>query len=79
MYVFNPFSGKLDNTGTGGGASTFTGLTDTPSSYASQGGKAVVVNAGATALEFVSSVQAFDGGSFSDTYINTINFDGGAF
>ncbi|MFA5567616.1 MAG: hypothetical protein WC972_03110 [Trueperaceae bacterium] len=38
----------------GGGASAFTDLADTPSSYAGQGGKLVAVNAGATALEFVT-------------------------
>lgn len=63
----------------GGGYSTFLALTDTPSSYASQAGKAVVVNAGATALEFVSAVQEFDGGNFSDTYVNAVGFDAGAF
>jgi len=34
---------------------TFLGLTDTPSSYAGQGGKAIKVNSGATALEFVTA------------------------
>lgn len=63
----------------GGGSSTFTALTDTPSSYTGQAGKAVVVNAGATALEFVSAVQEFDGGNFSDTYVDAVNFDAGAF
>lgn len=38
----------------GGGASAFTDLADTPSSYAGQGGKLVAVNSGATALEFVT-------------------------
>ena len=35
-----------------GGVSTFLGLTDTPDAYTGQAGKAVVVNAGASALEF---------------------------
>lgn len=39
---------------TAGGVSDFLSLTDTPSSYASQGGKFVVVNGGETALEFVA-------------------------
>jgi hypothetical protein len=42
----------LGVTGGGGGSSDFLGLTDTPDSYSGQAGKAVVVNAGATALEF---------------------------
>jgi hypothetical protein len=36
-----------------GGITTFTGLSDTPSSYSGQGTKAVRVNSGATGLEFV--------------------------
>jgi hypothetical protein len=42
----------------GGGAAVFTALTDVPASYTSQGGKAVEVNAGATALQF--STKPFD-------------------
>jgi hypothetical protein len=46
--------------------STFLGLSDTPASYAGQGGKFVAVNPGATALEFVAAaVSAFLG--LSDT------------
>jgi len=37
-----------------GGVKVFTGLTDTPSTYTGQGSKAVKVNSGATALEFVA-------------------------
>jgi len=36
-----------------GGVTTFTGLSDTPSSFSGQGTKAVRVNSGATGLEFV--------------------------
>jgi hypothetical protein len=39
-------------TPTGGGSTTFLGLTDTPSSYSGQAGKFAVVNAGETAMEF---------------------------
>lgn len=42
--------------GSGGGSSTFTGLTDTPSSYSGAGGNLVRVNSGASALEFSASV-----------------------
>lgn len=42
----------------GGGASAFTGLSDVPASYSGAGGKAVEVNAGATALVF--STKPFD-------------------
>ncbi len=38
--------------GSGGGASNFTGLSDTPSSYTGQAGKSLRVNSGANALEF---------------------------
>ena len=39
----------------GGGSSTFVGLTDTPGNFSSQGGKWLRVNAGATALEYVTA------------------------
>lgn len=37
-----------------GGAADFLSLTDSPSSYSSQGGKHIAVNSGETAIEFVS-------------------------
>ncbi len=43
------------NSGGGGGSSTFVGLSDTPSSLSSDGGKMVKVNSGGTALEFVTA------------------------
>lgn len=43
--------------GTGGGSSTFLGLTDTPSSFAGNGTLAVRVNSGETALEFFTIVH----------------------
>jgi hypothetical protein len=42
-------------TGSGGGSSTFLGLTDTPSTYTGQTGKAIVVNGTETGLEFVTT------------------------
>ncbi len=39
----------------GGGSSTFLGLTDTPGNFATHGGKWLRVNAGATALEYVAA------------------------
>jgi hypothetical protein len=45
----------IDAMSGGGGATAFTGLTDTPSSYTGEGGKIVAVNVGETALEFISS------------------------
>jgi len=43
-----------ETTGAGGGASTFTDLIDTPSTYTDAGNKLVAVNSGATALEFIT-------------------------
>jgi hypothetical protein len=63
----------------GGGASTFVELTDVPASYSGQTGKQVVVKTTEDGLEFVSSVQAFDGGSFFDTNVGLVNFDAGTF
>ena len=48
----------LAATGGAGGSSDFLGLTDTPDTYSGQAGKAVVVNAGATALEFGTVASA---------------------
>lgn len=43
-------------------------------------GQALIADsAEATGLRWTSSVEAFDGGAFSDTYVNTVDFDGGAF
>lgn len=42
----------------GGGSSDFLGLSDTPESYTGQAGKVVLVNAGATALEFATASGA---------------------
>ena len=42
-------------------ASTFLSLTDTPSSYSGSGSNIIAVNAGATGLEFVNTI---DGGTF---------------
>lgn len=39
-----------------GGSGSFIGLTDTPGSYAGQGGRLVAVNGGETGLEFVAGV-----------------------
>jgi hypothetical protein len=41
-----------ETTGAGGGATTFTGLTDTPANYTGQAGKYIKVNVGEDALEF---------------------------
>lgn len=43
--------------GGGGGATAFTGLTDTPANYTSSAGKVVSVNSGATGLEFTTPVN----------------------
>jgi hypothetical protein len=55
----------------GGGATTFLGLTDTPSSYAGQSGKVVAVNGSATALEFISITGTSGGGSSGDIAVSS--------
>ena len=52
--VFDSIGDAIVSGGGGGGVTTFVALNDTPSSYTGQGGNFVAVNAGATALEFVS-------------------------
>jgi hypothetical protein len=56
---------------TGGGGTTFIGLTDVPASYSGSGGKVVAVNSGATALEFVSAPAAGAGGSNTQVQYNS--------
>jgi len=51
--------------GGGGGASTFLGLTDTPSSYVGQSGKRSTVNATEDGIEFTSEL-VIDGGNATD-------------
>lgn len=52
MPLDNPFMNSAG--GSGSGSSTFIGLSDVPASYAGSALKVVRVNAGATALEFVT-------------------------
>ncbi len=53
---------EAESGGGGGGSSTFLGLTDTPSAFTSQAGKAVAVNVGETALEFIDFPSGGGGG-----------------
>ena len=50
-----------------GGASVFTGLSDTPANFTSSGSKFVKVNSGASALEFVDVTIPTLGGNFVDS------------
>ena len=45
---------NFDTIGSGGGATTFLALSDTPANYAAAGNKILKVNTGATAVEFVT-------------------------
>jgi len=47
-------------------ALSFLGLVDTPSAYAGEAGKALVVNSGEDALEFGSAGATFDGGTYTE-------------
>lgn len=68
-------SSLVSGGGGGGGSTTFLGLTDTPSSYASQALKIVRVNSGATALEFADftgwSLTGNSGTSTTTSFIGT--------
>lgn len=54
IYDLRPFFYQQNSGSSGGGATAFTDLTDVPASYSGKGGWFVKVNAGASALEFVS-------------------------
>ncbi len=53
--------------GSGGGATTFAGLTDTPASYSGQANRMVLVNPGETGLIFVDTAGL--GGGAGSTYV----------
>ena len=66
---------KLD--GLTQGATTFLGLTDTPSSYATHGLKLVRVNAGASALEFVDGSSVYLAASLKGAANGVAELDAG--
>jgi hypothetical protein len=72
-FTYNPLVGYQDlrgfipnsTAGSGAGSSgitTFTGLTDTPSTYVGQAGKVATVNSGETALEFTDTASGITNG-----------------
>ena len=58
----------------GGGVTTFTALTDTPANFTSQAGKYLKVNAGATALEFVT--LPVDPDTNTNDYVSSASLSG---
>ena len=54
-------------TASGSGATEFTGLTDTPSSYSGNSNKFVIVNNAGSALEFIATSSFVGGGSSTPT------------
>jgi len=80
-YKFNPFTGNLDIVGSGSGASTFLGLTDTPADYTGQTGNSLKVNATEDGLEFYTPVTDTDEKVSIDAdaipgYLGSANNDG---
>jgi hypothetical protein len=59
--AWNSTTSRWENVAPGTGVTDFVALNDTPGSYSAAGGFFVKVNAGATALEFVSGI---DGGTY---------------
>lgn len=82
LYSTESLVGQTPNTvaggggGGGGGITTFSGLTDTPSSYSSQGGKIVAVAGAENALEYVDNVMFTDG---AQSVTGAKTFDDGTF
>jgi len=58
------------------GFNEFTELTDTPSTYVSQGGKVVEVNAGETGLQFGQILTTLGTPSFSQLTVDDLRLDG---
>jgi len=72
-----PAGSKVDGVPiSGGGSTTFLGLTDTPSSYSGQGLKVVRVNVAENALEF-ASISGTPGGSDTQVQRNNAGAFGG--
>lgn len=71
---FSPNTAAGGSGGGGTGVSSFTALTDTPSSYASQAGKTVRVNTGETALEFVQSLTPTQITDLTDAGDSTLHY-----
>lgn len=55
-HITGIVSSQASGSGTGGGSSTFLGLTDTPNSFSGQAAKFLSVNQAESALEFISGV-----------------------
>lgn len=69
-----PFSSGSGSSGSGGGATTFVGLTDTPSAYTGQGGKLVSVKNTVDGLEFINAPTAgSDGNAIHDNVADEIH------
>lgn len=75
---------NIDLSSSGAGATVFTGLTDTPSSYAGEGGKAVLVKGTADGLEFGEAAAGGTDLTLKDESVvltpsgNSIDFTGSA-
>lgn len=61
---------------TGGGVTTFVGLTDTPANYTGSGGKFVAVKAAADGLEFVTAPSGGTGDGILATFYGAITSNG---
>ena len=59
--------------GGGGGSATFAGLSDTPAAFTSNAGKLLRVNAGATALEFVTAITASEEATISIAALSDVD------
>ena len=69
---------QITISGSAGGTTTFTALTDTPVNFTNSANKVVAVNSEETALEFVApGVTNLDGGSPASVYGGTTSIDGG--
>lgn len=64
----DPLNPIVSATGGGGGATSFTGLSDVPGSYSGQAGKLARVNSGETALEFAQFGPPLSVDSTSSSY-----------
>lgn len=87
-FKVNPITGKLDYyEAAAAGSSPLTtkgdiytyATTNVRLPVGTNGQTLVADSAETTGLKWVSAVQAFDGGNYEDTYVDTSDFDAGAY
>ena len=60
--------------GTGGGSTTFVGLTDTPAAYTNAAGRTLIVNQAEDGVDFIATLAPYDSASNTGGYLQATDF-----